>query len=115
MTDLQADTKNSTPQNSFILYSTLGCHLCDDALDMLSDLHGQMLQQAEDLGFSVTNQTIFTIQIVDIADDSSLLETYGARIPVLKFISDSDELAWPFDIQTAYYFLLPKLSFSPQK
>ena len=37
-----------------------------------------------------------TFQAVDIADDLSLMEQYGVRIPVVKDGSGR-ELGWPFD------------------
>ena len=111
MTDLKLENTKNTSINSFILYSTTACHLCDDALSILNDLHEQMLALAKEQGFSVQNQLIYTIELVDVADDSSLLDIYGPRIPVLNFPSSSEELAWPFDIQSAYQFISPKLMF----
>lgn len=60
------------------MYSTSGCHLCEEA---------QRLVYAT-LGFSVEE--------VDIADDEQLLERYGIRIPVLKRTDTGVEIGWPF-------------------
>ncbi len=100
--------------NNFILYSTPGCHLCNDALEILNDLHNQMRELANCSNFKLLNDSVFTIDVVDVADKDILVEVYGARIPVLVFPSSKDELAWPFDIQAAYQFILPKLTY-PQE
>lgn len=63
------------------LYTTEGCHLCDQAEALLR------AQQAL-RGISW--------QAVDIAGDDALFERYGIRIPVLRR-DDGAELGWPFD------------------
>ena len=60
-----------------ILYTTSGCHLCEHAEAILE-------QGGHDF------------QAVDIADDLSLMEQYGVRIPVVKDDAGR-ELGWPFD------------------
>ena len=60
-----------------ILYSSPGCHLCEQAEEMLDYLG---------IGF----------EVVDITSDVALVRLYGVRIPVLKR-SDGSELGWPFD------------------
>lgn len=62
------------------LYTTAGCHLCEQAETMLAQLKLHL-----DLD----------ITTLEIGDDDTLVEQYGIRIPVLKFIDDS-ELNWPF-------------------
>ena len=111
MTDSKIDCKKPASENSFILYSTSACHLCDEALSILNDLHEQMLALAKEQSFSVQNQSIYTIELVDVAEDLSLIEIYGPRIPVLNFPPTAEELIWPFDIQSAYQFIFPKLMF----
>jgi len=59
------------------LYTTSGCHLCE---------HAEAILEQGGLVF----------QAVDIADDLSLMEQYGVRIPVVKDASGR-ELGWPFD------------------
>ncbi len=59
------------------LYTTSGCHLCE---------------QAEAL---VRRQTA-QVGTVEIADDAELLERYGIRIPVLRRTDTGKELDWPF-------------------
>ncbi|MEO3866085.1 glutaredoxin family protein [Rheinheimera fenheensis] len=64
-----------------ILYSTWGCHLCEQA--------EQLLQQvAPDVAYKV-------VDIVDIVDDAAAFSRYRASIPVLRF--GDKELGWPFD------------------
>lgn len=60
------------------LYSTDGCHLCEMALELLSNLDIQHL-----------------VDVVDIAFDDQLFHRYGVTIPVLRY-TDA-ELNWPFD------------------
>jgi len=66
---------------TLILYGTSGCHLCDEAQALLNGLESE---------YSLS------IQLVDIADDESLVEDYGVRIPVL-INSKNSELSWPFN------------------
>ena len=50
-----------------VLYTTLGCHLCDQARDLLLTVNPQI-----------------DIHAVDIAEDDTLIAEYGERIPVLR-------------------------------
>ncbi|KJF86936.1 glutaredoxin family protein [Photobacterium phosphoreum] len=67
------------------LYSTQGCHLCEQAYGLLVEM-------------GVQHQ----VSIVDIAFDDALFSRYGVVIPVLS-IQNHDhtilapELHWPFD------------------
>lgn len=63
-----------------LLYSTLGCHLCERAEAV------------------ILQQTGVALKIVEIADDPALLERYGARIPVARRARTGQELDWPFDV-----------------
>lgn len=71
------------------LFTTLGCHLCDEAADMVNQ------QQAADL----------TLVMVEITETENLLKEYGVRIPVLKFEGGERELAWPFTMAELSKFL----------
>ena len=64
------------------LYTTAGCHLCEEAQALLNQL----------------NQQTFQVHPVDIALDDDLLEQYGQSIPVIRF-PDNCELNWPFSLQ----------------
>ncbi|MDV5168844.1 glutaredoxin family protein [Photobacterium rosenbergii] len=67
------------------LYSTEGCHLCEQAYSLL-----------------VQAGVEERVQVVDIAFDDALFSRYGVTIPVLAILnpdsdSNSPELGWPFD------------------
>ncbi|WP_416304836.1 glutaredoxin family protein [Neptunicella sp. SCSIO 80796] len=66
---------------SLILYSTEGCHLCEQAKAVIR-------QYSSDIN----------IKEIDIADDEQLFGLYGERIPVLKRSDSQQELNWPFDL-----------------
>lgn len=66
------------------LYSTVGCHLCEQAKVILWPL----LMQYQ-----------FQLSEIDIAVDDALIEQYGTRIPVLTATNHSMDLNWPFSAQ----------------
>ncbi|MGI0116648.1 glutaredoxin family protein [Zooshikella sp. RANM57] len=69
-------------KRKLVLYSTEGCHLCDQALSLInSSVH------ASDLD----------IEVVDIALSDELMTLYGVRIPVLRERQREEKLFWPFD------------------
>lgn len=70
----------------FYLYSTLGCHLCEEAEAVLLPL----LNEAQMHGVPIE------IEVIDIAEEG-LIDTYGVRIPVLRYVASGVELDWPFD------------------
>lgn len=61
------------------LYTTVGCHLCDQALALLDPWLQKGLKLA----------------LVDIAEDDLLMARYGVRIPVVASFCGA-ELGWPF-------------------
>jgi hypothetical protein len=65
-----------------ILYSTDGCHLCEEAEQLLIDVRSAVPGLAW--------------KVVDIADDDALFERYGWSIPVVAD-DRGRELRWPFD------------------
>jgi glutaredoxin len=70
------------------LYTTAGCHLCEQAEAILrNELCG------------------ITLQLVDIAESEELVACYGIRIPVVKIDGTDFELGWPFDALKAADFL----------
>lgn len=81
--------RSSTIPN-LTLYSTLGCHLCEQAEALLAELVA-----AEPLQW----------QVVDIADNDELLERYAIRIPVLCSEGASDDLGWPFTMDDILRYL----------
>lgn len=68
------------------LYSTQGCHLCEQAYGLLVEM-------------GVQHQ----VSIVDITVNDALFSRYGVTIPVLSIPNHDDltmsapELHWPFD------------------
>lgn len=73
-------------KHALILYGTEGCHLCDEAQSLLSQI-----------GLAWHD--------VDIADNDALLERYGTSIPVLASSASSAELNWPFQREEVLNFL----------
>ena len=75
-----------------LFFTTLGCHLCEQAERMLS---------------AVASSKPFTLAVdaIDIADDEALVDKYGIRIPVLKRARDGEELGWPFDEEQLELFI----------
>lgn len=69
-----------------VLYTTLGCHLCDQARELVAMVNP---------GLELTP--------VDVAEDDVLIEQYGERIPVL--MCEGRELAWPFGLLDVQQFL----------
>ena len=65
-------------QQTLTLYSTWGCHLCEQAEQLLlqAGLQGQF-------------------QVTDIIDDEQAFARYRLMIPVLR--RGDNELCWPFD------------------
>jgi hypothetical protein len=62
----------------FILYSTSGCHLCEQAQWLIYSALGTPVAE------------------VDITTDERLLDLYGMRIPVLRRVDKGIEISWPF-------------------
>jgi glutaredoxin len=72
------------------LYTTLGCHLCEQAKDLIEphlDLHGLQLKA------------------IEISDSDELMIRYGIRIPVIQREDNGEELGWPFDVEQLHGFL----------
>lgn len=78
------------PMAQLRLYTTLGCHLCEQAEQLLG-----------------AQQAISGLEweAVEIAESDRLVEAYGLRIPVLQWISNADELGWPFTDTQLHHWL----------
>ncbi len=72
-----------------ILYSTVGCHLCEQAKQVL---------------WPLVVQYQFRFLEIDIAEDDALMSRYGIRIPVLASPGIERELSWPFSVKDADVF-----------
>lgn len=71
--------------NSVLLYFTDGCHLCDDAVELL--------QQAN-----------IPFNKIDIIHEQKLVDLYGYLIPVLQD-NHGNTLNWPFNAQQLHDFI----------
>ena len=71
-----------------IFYSNPGCHLCEQANELLRGRTGG-----------------FTLRTVEIEGDLALVYRYGVRIPVLRRSDTGLELDWPFDAAALEAFL----------
>jgi len=67
--------------SQLVMYSTLGCHLCEQAQRVV----------VAALGHTVAER--------DIVDDPQWLTRYEVRIPVLQRLDNGAELDWPFDAE----------------
>jgi hypothetical protein len=74
------------------LYHTLGCHLCELAEAVVSEVESQSAQS-----YSLTK--------IDIAASDELFALYGIRIPVLQAQGCSTTLDWPFDSTDLHRYL----------
>lgn len=75
---------------SLVLYSTEGCHLCEEAEALLRVARNVLPG--------------LNWEVVDIANDDALFKAYGWHIPVLRN-AQGRELRWPFDPVTLKDFL----------
>ena len=71
------------------LFTTLGCHLCEEA-------HEQLLTLA--LG-----GIDLSIELAEISDSDDLMDRYGTTIPVIR--ADGREIGWPFSVDELEIFL----------
>ena len=75
---------------SFLLMSSVGCHLCDDAIAILVQYLDPALHQVDE---------------VDIAFDDDLMQRYATLIPVLVDELSGQELRWPFNPEQLQAFI----------
>jgi len=74
------------------LYTTLGCHLCDEAMALIRHL------QVEGIDIE--------IRAIEIADSDDLMSTYGIRIPVVTSNESIGDIGWPFTLEELRIFLV---------
>lgn len=72
------------------LLGTSGCHLCEEAEAYLEEAR-------------IRGSVGFALKQVEIADDPDLMETFGVRIPVLRW--KEQLLYWPFTLDDVTEFL----------
>ena len=73
-------------------YTTAGCHLCELAANLISQLESTR-------GIAVVE--------IDIVTDEKLADRYGTRIPVVSRGSTQQELSWPFTLDQLERFAAP--------
>ncbi|MSP27845.1 MAG: glutaredoxin family protein [Methylococcales bacterium] len=66
-----------------LLLGTAGCHLCEQAEEIIQECLGNDYQQV--------------IEMIDIAEQENWQAQYAIRIPVLYHPASQKELAWPFE------------------
>lgn len=79
--------------SQLFFYTTVGCHLCEQAAAVVQEFAAQ------------AGAPQFDLLEVDISTDEKLVELYGIRIPVLKNSANGKEIGWPFgarDIATLF-------------
>ncbi len=74
-----------------ILYTTVGCHLCERAENLLQEFR-----------LVTANSLQFELEAVDISCNAALVEQYGIRIPVVKNPVTDKEISWPFGVQELF-------------
>ena len=65
-------------------YTTAGCHLCELAADLISQLEST---------FDIT------VVEIDIVTDEKLVDRFGMRIPVVSKGDTQREMSWPFTLE----------------
>lgn len=75
--------------------TTKGCHLCDQALDVIAEFNQLMAE----------HDFMLELDIIEIADNEDLVLHYGTQIPVLMHEPSGKELKWPFESAQIYHFL----------
>lgn len=81
-----------------ILFTTVGCHLCEQALALLHQFRDLMTEGGDEA-------VVVIIEEVEISDSNTLMDLYGVSIPVVKRSNSDSELAWPFDLEALSHFL----------
>jgi len=83
-----------------LLYTTLGCHLCEQAEAMLLPVLVHVNRLRNDAGLGP-----LVLRKVEIADDPVLAQQYGLRIPVVQVHEDARDMGWPFDQGELFAFI----------
>lgn len=76
--------------SQLILYSSLGCHLCEQAKVLIEPL---------------LDGGPWQLQEVDIIESQELVQQYGTSIPVLCNPAKPQELKWPFSAEEVSIWL----------
>ncbi|KAF3982607.1 MAG: glutaredoxin family protein [Methylococcales symbiont of Hymedesmia sp. n. MRB-2018] len=74
---------------NLILFGTEGCHLCEDAENILAEY----------------KQNLFKIESIDIAVEEQWQKQYAVLIPVLYHPETKKQLGWPFSLVQVQAFI----------
>lgn len=85
--------------NTYHLYSSEGCHLCEQAYALCYPLLGNAI-----LVVDIVNDDDLVNEHGSLSE-TSLVEKYGVHIPVLKRNDNGQELFWPFTIEQIQIFI----------
>lgn len=85
-------------KRELLLYTTSGCHLCEQATELLRPL---------------LRRYKLSLREVEISASDQLMDQYGIRIPVLGVEHSQVELAWPFDERGAERYIKTQLGSRP--
>jgi thiol-disulfide isomerase/thioredoxin len=85
-------TITETINRNLNFYTTTGCHLCEQALQVVARVQA-------------STHPDLRITEIDIADDDELIERYGVRIPVVQSPANEKDLGWPFDDEALRQYL----------
>jgi len=88
---------------TLFLYTTAGCHLCEQAEDLLPPVLAYFSNAQNH-----TSSVEVSLKRVEISNSHELVDRYGMRIPVIGIAENADELAWPFDQAQIFQFLLER-------
>jgi len=69
-----------------------------------------LCEQAEALLVNISKIYDINWQIVEIAEDSELIENYGLRIPVIKRMDNNTEINWPFSTVDVERFITAQVA-----
>ena len=70
------------------LYTTDGCHLCEQAIGMFYYANQHQHISAN-----------YTLNLVDIIDEEQLVALYGEKIPVFYRPDNQSQLFWPIELE----------------
>ncbi len=90
-----------------LLYGSSGCHLCEQAEEVLEPV---LVHINDQLVRGGREDAVLVLRVVEITDSPELMARYAIRIPVIKYAAEADELGWPFDEAQAFDFLVTQLS-----
>ena len=84
-------------ERELYLYSTLGCHLCELAEEVVQQAASQLFE----------NRWVFYLTVVDIAEESHLWQPTQNPIPVLVLEGEKGfELMWPFTVEEVIQLII---------